>query len=160
MVLLLLATKPVPSEVRTVRLPGVPFQLALGWKCSLVPAANTRALLSETEVAMLYQVLPLSVEYCQTPWPAVAALPVMAIPASAVAVEPPETATVTVSVASEYRPVVLIRLVMVAPALLADVMSSATLASVVLPLEIGASLTALTEVPSATVAALMAVVPP
>ena len=109
---------------------------------------------------MLYQVLPLSVEYCQTPWPAVAALPVMAIPASAVAVEPPETATVTVSVASEYRPVVLIRLVMVAPALLADVMSSATLASVVLPLEIGASLTALTEVPSATVAALMAVVPP
>ena len=156
---MLLATKPVPSEVRTVRLPGVPFQLAPGWKCSLAPAVSTSALVSETEVEMLFQVLPLSDEYSQVP-PEVAALPVIAIPASVVAAEPPETATLTVSVASEYKPAVLIRLLMVAPLFVPEAMSSSTAASAVLPVETGASFTAVTEVPSATVAALIAVVPP
>ena len=87
---------------------------------------------------MLYQLVP-SVEYSQTP-PVVAALPVMAMPASVVALEP----ALTVSVASEYSAVVLIKLLISAPVLDAEAISSATLARVVLPLETGASLTAVT----------------
>ena len=41
-------------------------------------------------LAMVDQVVPISVEYCQTPWlVALAALPTMAMPPKAVAVEAP-----------------------------------------------------------------------
>src|SRR4051812_24713922 len=66
-----------PSQTRIVSDPGVPFQLAAGTNRTLSAGARIVAFVSETLVARLLQLTPL-VEYCQTPWPAVAALPLIA----------------------------------------------------------------------------------
>ena len=80
---------PVPSEMRAVRLPGVPFQSPFGRKRSDAVAGITIALVSPSPVrGMSTQVVP-SVVYCQVPCAAVDALPVIARPAAGVPVEPP-----------------------------------------------------------------------
>ena len=93
---LTLTTVPVvtaPPELsisRVVSTPGVPFQLPVGWKRILSPAAMMNAL-STLTAGRLIHVVPPSVEYCQVPCSAVAALVVMAMPASVLAVEPAVT---------------------------------------------------------------------
>ena len=80
---------PAPSEMRAVRLPGVPFQSPFGRKRSDAVAGITIALVSPSPVrGMSTQVVP-SVVYCQVPCAAVDALPVIARPAAGVPVEPP-----------------------------------------------------------------------
>src|ERR687891_149685 len=89
--------------------------------------------------------MPPSVEYCHSPCVAgLAALPVMAMPANGLAVEP----LVTVSVVSEKTGVN------------RDVTVLPGVTRVTLPLAIGASLIAVTVVVSGTVAALIGVEPP
>jgi len=66
------------SATRTLRPPGVPLKLGLlGRKRSEAEEGSSRAALSEGE-AMVTQPPPALRLYCQTPWAAVAALPVMA----------------------------------------------------------------------------------
>jgi hypothetical protein len=66
------------------------LKFAAGAKRSAVVADNSKALLLEAPVEILLQFVP-SVDHCHVPWAAVAASPVMAIPASAFADEPPDT---------------------------------------------------------------------
>lgn len=106
---------------------------------------STNAWLSDRLVEMVVQVVPPSTEYCQTPWVApLDALPVMAIPASVLALEPPATW----SVLSENTGVI------------NDVTVLPCVAIVTLPVTVGASLTGETVVVSGTVAALIGVMPP
>ena len=114
-----------------------------------------KAELSLADVGASTQVVPL-VEYCQRPSVvALAVLPTIARPPSAVAVEPP----LTVSVTSEYW-LAVINALTNAPAGLA--VSSLIAASVADPEASGASLTAVMLVPSVTALAALeyAVVPP
>ena len=71
----------VASDRRAVRPPGVPFQSAAGTKRRLAVAGRTSAFVSDRSVGSRVQVAP-SVEYHHWPWPAVAALPTTATPAS------------------------------------------------------------------------------
>ena len=82
------------SETRMESEPGVPLKSrTLGRKRSLAVVGSRMAASLEGAVpplAMVDQVVPISVEYCQTPWlVALAALPTMAMPPKAVAVEAP-----------------------------------------------------------------------
>src|SRR5918999_5291745 len=81
---------PVPSEMCAVSAPGVPFQSPFAKKRSVALDGMTIALvLLSPVVGMSTHVPPPLVEYCQVPCAAVEALPVMAMPAADVPVEPP-----------------------------------------------------------------------
>src|SRR5262245_410405 len=117
-----------------------------------VPAASTNAELVETEVLMLVHTAPFS--HCHTPSvPALAALAVIAIPASALAEEPPSTwsvASLNAAVNSAET---------AAPGGLA--VSSATEARLTLAaVRVGASLTGVMVRLAVSVALEKAVVPP
>ena len=127
------------STSRVVREPGVPLKLAAGRKRSDVVVARKRAELLERDVAMEVQLLP-SVDHCQVPCAAVAALAVMATPRKLLAEDPPATVSVASEKLAEKR--ALIR----APAGL--VLSSLMAAREALLEATGASLTALTVMAS------------
>ena len=104
--MLVAAEKVTPvSEARTEREPGVPLKSrTLGRKRSLaVVGSRIAALLdgADPPLAMDVQVLPLSVEYSQTPSEEeLAALPTMAMPPKAVAVVAPPVMPLLLSVIS------------------------------------------------------------
>ena len=132
------------------------MKLAAGRKRTEVEAVRKRLALSPRLglVAMLIQLEPF--HHCQVPWAAVAALAVMATPSRVLAVEPPLTAVVMLSVLSEKLPPK--RVDTAAPVGL--VLSSLTAVRLALPEVVGASLTAVIEVVIAAVVLEMAVIPP
>ena len=124
-----------PAELsinRVVNAPGVPFQLAVGKKRTKSVVFSKNGDASADVVGRLNQPEPLL--YCQLPCAAVAALPTIAIPASRLAVDPPDT----VSVVSVKR--VLKRVATESPTG-AVVSSSTPVRVVVAVVRVGASLT-------------------
>ena len=125
-----------PSASRTVSAPGVPLKFAAGTKRSQWLAGNTTAEVSDNpELAIVVQPEVPVAEYCHVPCTAVAALPVIATPCTV----PPSAGSLKLAPK---------RTETIAPG--GSAVSSATPASMALPLATGASLTAVTLVPRLT----------
>ena len=145
------------SATRRVRPPGLPLKLGLlGRKRSEAKVGSSRAALSEGE-AMVTQPAPALRLYCQTPWAAVAVLPVMAKPPKAeAALAPPVTVRWSSAVSLKPKP----RLEMRAPGGLG---LSSVVAARLAAVAVGRSLTLVTVVAMERLTALQApvvLVPP
>ena len=81
-----------------MRLPGAPLKCSAGAKRIKVAVSSSRALLSDTSVAIASQLSPS--QYCHVPCMVVAALPTIATPPNELAASPPPEIAVFVSVAS------------------------------------------------------------
>src|SRR5690606_38607756 len=75
------------STQRALKPTGLPCKLSAGLK-RIWSDSPTKNAFPALTAGMAVHVAPLSVEYCHTPWAAVAALPVIAIPAKPFASEP------------------------------------------------------------------------
>ena len=130
---------------RTVREPGTPLKLLTGtkrrlWLDSTSNGAASVGLPTATQLAPL--------KYSQTPCCAVAAFATMAMPASVLALEPPDVSVLSLKRAANRLPTVL-------PATEPETVSSSTAKSVDEPVATGASLTAVTLVFKLTALALL-----
>jgi hypothetical protein len=124
------------STNRTVRAPGAPLKWAAGTNLNSLLATNNRA--DEALTLGKSPQLPPEDRYCQTPWPEVAALPTIATPASALALEPLVTASAESLKRAENR------VLIVAPGIEAVSRSSLMAVRLELPEATGASFTEVT----------------
>ena len=139
----------VASDARIDSAPGVPLKSAAGTKRRLAATDSTMAELSDSPLSgTSVQTEPtVLVLYCHLPWAAVDALPMIAMPPSAVLVLPPPVTADWLSVTSAYF--VASKLVTVTPGGLT--VSSDTTARVTSDDKVGRSLTPVTDVPSTLV---------